>query len=74
MKDCDIIGEPLTFVYWDCVVTNQGSRNMVARLNPIRKHIVMKTARLLGTHAITVTARMNGCWTCKQGQQDTITN
>jgi hypothetical protein len=53
----------VTFVCWewDSVVTNQGSRNMVARLNPIRKHIVMKTARLLGTHAITVTAMMKGC-------------
>lgn len=45
------------FVSW-WKLTHQGSRNMVATLNPIRMHINMKTGRLLGTHAIITTAGM----------------
>lgn len=39
-------------------MTHQGSRNMVATLNPIRMHMSMKTGRLLGKHATVATAGM----------------
>lgn len=39
-------------------ITHQGSRNMVAMLNPIRMHIIMKTGRLLGTQATIIEAGM----------------
>lgn len=39
-------------------MTHQGSRNMVATLNPIRVHMSMKTGRLLGKHATVATAGM----------------
>lgn len=40
------------------VLTHQGSRNMVAKLNPNITHMVTKTGRLLGTQAMIVTAGM----------------
>lgn len=53
-------------VTFDSAAAHQGSRNMVARLSPIRTHMVMKTARLPGTQATTVTARMKGWRTAQQ--------
>lgn len=38
--------------------THQGSRYIVVTLIPIRTHMVMKTGRLLGTQATTLTATM----------------
>lgn len=43
---------------WVMTTTHQGSRNMVATLNPIRTHMSMKTGRLSGTHATVATAGM----------------
>lgn len=48
-------------------LTHQGSRNMVATLNPIRTHILMKTSRLLGTQATIITAGMKSWERQKRG-------
>lgn len=39
-------------------VTHHGSKNMVATLNPIKMHIIMKSGRLLGTQATITEAGM----------------